>query len=206
MRIVRKDGRAYTLTQNDLLWAARAAKYEGGSPAASLWAWAWRFMVNGSGSGSFANLVRAHSQPVNPLWDEATDEKCIANPDRCTPAALARRHEAATATWESLPRSITSLVTSWAEARVPNPAPRANNFADAEVSRYFLSRPANAGATVVLRDGNWYIAERNTQALPADYVTIEHAGSIAGPVAAGGSLLFLGALGALGYAWWRARR
>lgn len=210
MKLRTADGRSYSITQNDLLWIARAAQAEGGNEAATLWTWAWRFMVNANGRGSLAELVRAHSQPVNPAWDSASDPKCIAHPERCGAAALERRAYFSSLPWEQIRGDVRDLVLAWATAQVENPAPRATDFADEQVSRAFLARPGNAGAEVVLRDGNWYIAEARARALPADYVTVEHDGKVAGArklspwlAALAGGAAVLAAAG--GLAWWSSR-
>lgn len=175
-RIRTADGRVYQITPEDVLWLARSIKYEGGNHAATAWTYAWRLMVKRWSRG-LAALVRAHSQPVNPAWDEASDPLCQAHPERCTEQALARRAEAASRTWESL-GSIAVLVLDWAQAKVPNPAPRAVDFADPQVSQSYLNR--NPTAQVVLRTRNWYIADRQALALPDDFVTIEYEGRTAG--------------------------
>lgn len=179
--IVARNGRRYRITPNDVLWLARAARYEGGNKAATLWTWAWRFITKGY-QGSLASLVRAHSQPVNPLWDEATDPACIEHPDRCSSIALARREEARNASWESLGATAATTL-AWAQARVPNPAPRANNFADAQVSANFIRN--HPGTVVVLDESNWYLAEPDALGLDPDFVMIEYEGRSIGAIDAG---------------------
>lgn len=171
------DGRSYQITDDDLLWLARSVHCEGGDPAATMWTYAWRLIVK-QWPGTLAELVRAHSQPVNPAWDEATDPLCQRWPERCSAASLARRAQCANARWEDLPAELRQKVLTWARAGVINPAPRATDFADARVSTSFLARPANANARVVLRAGNWYIAEQPS--LNQNHVTIQHAGRTAG--------------------------
>jgi len=171
-----KDGRVYQITPEDALWLARAVKYEGGDPAATAWTYAQRWALK-RWSGTLASLVRAHSQPINPAWDEASDPNCVNNPDRCTSAALARRHDAATAMWSEL-GGAADVVLAFAQARLPNPAPRATDFADAIVSRGFLTR--NPGARVVLERGNWYIAEVGALDWPTNFVEVVFRGATSG--------------------------
>lgn len=171
-----RGGLTYQLTRDDILWMARAAKYEGGDHAATFWTWAQRFAIRFRFSGTFAGMIRAHSQPVNPAWDESTDAKCLQYPERCTSAHLARRLAARTASWASL-GDVADLAVAWAQARVSNPAPQATDFADAQVSRSFLER--NPDARVVRVSGNWYIAEAAALALPANEVSVVYKGRVA---------------------------
>lgn len=189
-------GRSYQITSNDLLWLARAVACEGGNEAATAWTYAWRFIVKGW-RGTLADLVRAHSQPVNPIWDEASDERCVSNPSRCTPAQLERRARCASATWDSLPEQVRIKVLAWARGALGNPAPKATDFADQVVSESFLRR--NPNARVVLRDGNWYIAEEPQ--LPSNHVRVEGGDATSG---AGAGVLGALALAAAGWAAVRA--
>jgi len=214
-RIKTADGWSYQITPEDALWIARSIQYEGGNRIATLWTYAQR-LAQRRGT-NLATLVRGHSQPVNPMWASATASGCVAHPDRCTPAQLARRQEAATRQWDDL--SSASTVLRWAQAYTPNVVPRATDFADATVSRHFLSQ--NPQARVVMRDGNWYLAEGADSAprggsigWPENYVTIEYESRVARrsllagvpswvpfAVAGGGGLLVLG-----GVAVWAARQ
>jgi len=203
-------GRSYQITPDDVLWMARAVHCEGGDPAATMWTYAWRLIVK-RWRGSLVDLLRAHSQPINPNWDDASDPFCQRWPERCTAAQLARRARCANARWEDLPEDIRSKVLIWARAGLRNPAPGSTDFADPQVSRSFLSRPANQNAQVVLRAGNWYIAEHPE--LPADHVTVRYGGRTAGagPVQPGSStgsrvgLVVVAAIAGVG-AYWIASR
>lgn len=188
-RIRTKDGWSYQITPDDVLWLARSSKFEGGSKPATLWTYAQR-LANHRGS-SLTNLVRAHSQPVNPIWASLTGAGCVAHPDKCTPEQLARRAQASTATWESL--STAPTVLAWAQAKLPNPAPRSTDFADQTVGASFVRR--HTDSRIVLDAGNIYIAEGPSTAgsgggapthWDPDYVTIAYAGHVAGPAASGG--------------------
>jgi hypothetical protein len=219
-RIVAKDGWSYQLTPDDLLWVARSAAYEGGDVASTLWTYAQR--IASFRPSSFAAMVRAHSQPVNPIWESLDAPGCVAHPERCLPQRkpdgtmgpdpLVRRRAARTAPWDSLPTK--SRVLAWAQARVPNPVPRATDFADDTVSAGFIRR--NPQARIVSRipsssgrTEQWYLSEgsdssphRPSNAWPADFVTIQHEGRVAGPAAGGaGGAIALGLLGL--WAAWR---
>ncbi len=203
------DGWSYRITPNDLLWLARAVQYEGGDPVATAWTYAQR--LASFRSSSLAELVRAHSQPINPAWDERTDPNCVAHPDRCRPRQRADgtwtrdplevRAEAASAPWDSL--SVAPMLARWAKAEVPNPVPRATDFADAEVSSSFLRR--HPDARVVKRSGNWYLSEgsssapaRPSNAWPANFVSIAFGSRVA--TAAGVGLVGFVALALGAYA------
>jgi hypothetical protein len=214
-RIRTADGWSYQITPEDALWLARSIQYEGGNKNATLWTYAQR-LANRQGS-NLASLVRAHSQPVNPIWASMSGSGCVAHPDRCTPSQLARRQEAASRSWDSLPSAPTVL--RWAQARTPNAVPRATDFADATVSASFMRR--NPQSRIVMRDGNWYLSEGGDSAprggsigWPENYVTIEHEGHTAQRsvfagvpswvpwvVAGGGGALLMG-----GLAIWAARQ
>lgn len=99
--IYRGPNRGYTLTDEDVLWLARAFVGEAGEDCSEqeaaylFWCWMQRFMLVkaawNSESWSFTDLVRAHSQPVNPLWAVAGQGKCVSHPDYCTSDKIARR-------------------------------------------------------------------------------------------------------------------
>lgn len=203
-RIRAKDGWSYQLTPDDVLWVARSASYEGGDVASTLWTYAQRMAA--LRPASFAAMVRGHSQPINPLWESLTSPGCVAHPERCLPQRkpdgtmgpdpLVRRLEARTAPWDSLLARTKTL--AWAQAALPNPVPRATDFADNTVSASFIRR--NPQARVVARvpsssgrTEQWYLSEgpdssprRPSNAWPADFVTMEYAGRVAGPGSSGG--------------------
>lgn len=99
--IYRGPTRGYTLTDDDVLWLARGFVGEGGEgctrkeASALFWCWMDCFLlVRGrwlQEGWSFLSLLRAHSQPLNPLWSDANSDKCVANPSYCTQDKLARR-------------------------------------------------------------------------------------------------------------------
>jgi hypothetical protein len=186
-QIKAKDGWSYQLTPDDVLWLARSVECEGGNRAATMWTYAQR-LASRHGS-SLAALVRGHSQPVNPAWASASTPLCVRYPDHCSPASLARRAECASKPWDDL--ADHQQIVQWAQAGVQNPVPGATDFADATVSAsWLLHHPDSA---VVLRSGNWYIAEGPSTApraggpthWPSDFVTIEYNGRTAGPSIAG---------------------
>lgn len=177
-----KDGWSYQITPEDIIWLARSVECEGGAESSTIWTYAQR-LANRHGS-SLADLVKAHSQPVNPAWATAGAGRCVQYPDRCTPSQIARRHECATKPWDAL--SDHALILRWAQAGVANPVPKATDFADATVSQHFLNQ--HSDAAVILRSGNWYLSEGpssaprgGSAAWSPDHVTIEFDGRVAGP-------------------------
>lgn len=177
--IVALNGYRYQITPTDVLWLARSVQYEGGNYLATAWTYAQRQVLYRR-TRSLASLVQEHSQPVNPIW-RRDGEKCrpggpYHGRDQCSEARLARRDEAANLPWASIRENIRDIVMRWAQGETTNPVPRATDFADEAVSRNFLANPQHAGSQVVLRDGNWYIAEvtgsRNATRWPAGFVQI----------------------------------
>lgn len=212
-KIQTKAGYEYQVTPEDILWLARSIQYEGGDHASTIWTYA-QLQAKRRRSSSLASLVRAHSQPVNPAWDELTDAKCQQHPDRCTPRHLQRRREAATKPWSELRPEIREKVLRWAKAELPNPVPRAVDFADPTVSASFIRR--NPGTRIVKEAGNWYLATPDVLDWPADFVTMRFGSRVAGPggiadlavdpgLVAGISILGASALFA-GWAYWKYGR
>jgi hypothetical protein len=202
--IRRGDGRTYQITAEDVLWLARATACEGGSHAANLWTFVRRFAVNADMRGSLADMVRRFSQPVSPAWDDPEDPACQRYPERCTPEVLARRERCRTARFSELGEPAWTTIR-FVRAEVPNPVPRANNFADLQVGAEFLRHHPSATIVAII-GGMMYIAEEVSRRLPADYVTIEYRGRVAGAV--GGSSYLWWVIGAgvvAGIVWWAWR-
>lgn len=189
-QIKTKDGWSYQITPDDVLWAARAAQCEGSGgegEKATMWTWAARFALpNFRRYGSLAALIRAHSQPVNPLWARG-GSRCgpggqYAGDTRfCSDSQLRNRELCAGRSWENINPRTRDTVTKWATARLPNPVPRAVDFAsssirsqsgDHEVARF---RSGSSGPY------NVFYSEAGSRSLPADYVTVHHEGRVAGP-------------------------
>jgi len=177
-KIRTKSGYEYQLTPDDLLWMGRAAQFEGGSsPESTIWTLTQRQAQ--IKKPSLISLVRAYSQPINPIWQTPGEGKCVQYPDRCTASNIARRLVARTTSWDDLRPDIREKVLAWSKAELPNPVPRAVEFADANVSQGFILR--NPGTRVVAREKNWYLATPAALAWPADFVTMSFAGRVMGP-------------------------
>jgi hypothetical protein len=109
---------------------------------------------------TFTALVQNYSQPINPKW-RRDGQFCrpggeYAGSERCSETVLRRRDVAATLPWSAIRPSIKTAVTAWFDGKLPNPVPKAVEFADPSVSQNFLDR--TPGSVVVKREGNWYIA------------------------------------------------
>lgn len=100
--VYRGPTRGYKLTQEDVLWLARAFVGEAGyhvtgeHAAWLFWAWIGRFLLldarwNRAG-WSFTRFLQSHSQPINPVWTDPYGEKCSKFPQYCTPDRLKRRN------------------------------------------------------------------------------------------------------------------
>jgi hypothetical protein len=89
-------------------------------------------------------------------------------------------------------------VTAWFDGKLPNPVPKAVEFADASVSQSFLDR--TPGSVVVKRAGNWYIATPDSLRWSDNFVRM--LGSTALPIL----LMVLGLSAGVGYALYRRRR
>lgn len=128
------QGLSYRLTSDDLLWLCRAIVGEAGdapsrqSAAAVAWALAQNFALIPSSMGgtprfsTFAGLVRAYCQPVNPSWAVAGDGKCLEVPEACTPAHIARRARIRSLSWDQL-GAVRGYVQDFAAGRLENPVP-----------------------------------------------------------------------------------
>jgi len=196
-------GWTYQITAADLVMLAKACHWEGGTrPAATLWTYASRLYARRARSETLADLVRAHSQPLNPRWHR-TGEFCrpggaYEHGHECRASSLARRDEAQAQTWEQIPVTARTLAERFVGARVANPAPGAVDFAaeglDGDTTTGFLRK--NAGSRVVLRAGNLYLATAISRRWPRDLVTVQSGGRIAAadPGSPAGGLLVLAAV------------
>lgn len=175
-RIRSRAGLNYQITPEDALWLARSVECEGGDPVASAWTMIWRFAYFFRGRGRFMDMIRAFSQPVNPRWEDPNSGSCVRNPNRCSPALIARRQRCRTFEWSQMRHA--DLVQRILRAEVPNPVPRAIDFSDPPDSARFLRR--NPDAWVVYAQGNWYLGTNLTANLPLDAVWIEFEGRRSG--------------------------
>lgn len=168
----------YRITSDDVLWAGRAAQFEGGhDPADVLWTWTQRYALPAFRRrySSLKDLIRAHSQPVNPIW-QRTGDRCrpggrYHGTDHCAERRLAARDRAASAPFDSLRPEIQERVTAWAEGRLPNTVPKSVDFAAPSVAQSFMNR--NPGSRLVKQAGNWFIATTTSQRWSNDHVQLQ---------------------------------
>jgi hypothetical protein len=194
----------YQLTDEDVLWAARAAVFEGGhDPADTLWTWTqmlatWRYKRY----GTLKDIIRYQSQPVSPLWNR-NGSKCEGarrQNANCADRLLARRDLAQSISWERLlarsPGQMATVV-KWATGKLRNPVPRAVDFAAPGVAAYFVRK--NPGSIYVKRAGNHFIATADSKQWPANYFTMGKGvlGFGINPLFVTGTVLVLGTAGLL---------
>lgn len=223
-QLVTTDGFRYQITEEDRLWAARAVACEGGGldgQLAALWTWAARFTLPNFRSryGTLAALIRAHSQPVNPKWT-ATGSMCgpggqyAGSSTYCSASQLQRRALCAGRSWSAIPAATRDIVDKWVAADLPNPVPRAVDFAssslgkqsgDVEVARFGASGSSTSQV---------FYSEEASRSRPTDFLTIQYNGKVAGPTITGmlraapmiGIAAVTAAAGFAGWAYWRSRR
>jgi len=171
-----KSGWTYDLTPGDLLWLARAVEAEGGTrPDATIWTFAQDFALHHG--DSFTSLIRSYSQPVNPIWSSPTASGCVAHPDMCSPAKLAHRADVQSKPWSSIAAGVRSKVVAFAQAALPNPVPRAVEFAADAVAKAYVSR--NPGSRIIMSArGNDYIVTQATADWAPDQVTVTFQGRV----------------------------
>ena len=180
-----KKGYTYKLTPEDILWAGRAVCYEGGwDPADVLWCMAQRYVHIGKGYREsdyqhFYKLLRAYSQPINPIWT-STGWKCkkggpFHNKWQCEEERLDRRDEAQSISWDELyakkkNKARLDTVLQWAQGNVANTCVGAVHFAAPDESAGFLENRKNA--RLVKKAGNWFIAIAGSRSWENDAVII----------------------------------
>ena len=137
-------GFQYRLTDNDLLWLARAVWGEAGERprggAAVIWAMAqYHALVLGSGGsrpkfGSLTALLRAYCQPINPRWASTSASGCQDRPSACSAHLLERRARITNVGWGDIPSSVRGLVTQFSQGTLSNPVPGMTDWAAADWS------------------------------------------------------------------------
>ena len=170
---------SYTLTPEDLLWAAKMIEGEGGDPAAVLWTMASRFaLFHGDRFPTFASLIRRYSSPINPRFSPCSAADAAAHPLDCSPEAQARR---ARFLEEPPDPARLAFVRRWVQGEVPNPVPRAVHFAiGPQVVRCQAREGSDACLEVVGKfpagrppdRQNWHATTSRTASWPSDYVRI----------------------------------
>ncbi|MCA9604912.1 MAG: hypothetical protein KC619_04935 [Myxococcales bacterium] len=169
----------YPLTDRDVLWAGRMVQGETNARAgraddalAVLWTMTQLFSPAGQEGkygrqrfGDFTSLIRAYSQPINPLW-LGDGMFCrpggrAAGTEACAADRLARRARLQQTPWRELDAELRQVVLDWAAGRTNNPVPGAVEFAAESVAASFLAR--NPGAVRVARIHNTFVATEGSQ-------------------------------------------
>lgn len=166
---------SYTLTDEDLLWAARMIEGEGGNRPGVLWTMAQRLALlhRAAPHLTYTGLIRAYSQPINPRWFR-DGEFCKPGGSRsdtaaCDPDRLARRDRISHLQPSDMPDAV-ELVRQWAIGQVGNPTPKAVHFAELPI----IQRGIDNGslARIVLDQGNAYASTPRSELWPDHYVSM----------------------------------
>lgn len=179
--VTKKGDFAYRLTSEDVLWAARSAFFEGGNPGDVLWTETQRFVLYRRDYPNFTLFVRAFSQPINPDW-QRTGMFCrpggkYENGAYCSAQQLDLRDRASHISWREMYEQKPKVVEDtllWANGQLPNPVPRATNFADPAVSASWLEK--NPTGTVLKTAGNVYIVQEQSANWAHDHVQLKRPG------------------------------
>jgi hypothetical protein len=211
-------GLRYQITDEDAIWATRMAVFEtiGDGPTgrsdalAVLWTmaqlFAWR-RTNAKkrwGSSSFTDLIRAYSQPINPIW-YAGGRKCASRSSGpCAPSRTSHRRKIATTSYSDLAvkkPNVTAIARAWLQGEssvslpgggtfsLANNVPRAVEFAAPRVASYFVNK---YGGDIAYKFGNHFIITDYSAAWSSNAVTVGEGRP------ASSSLVWAGVIAALG--------
>ncbi len=186
--ISKKFGVDYALTREDRRWAYRMVIGEGCDEAPEvLWTMINRFVFLLGADlkrsrkpryPTFASLIKAYSQPINPKWrrDGSACEGRWRGTDACSPARLKRREALSRASRSALigqgecQREAILAVDLLFDGRLPNPVPGAVDFAvprlvARRVAQHSQNNPSLSGSDSPLyrsKAGNHFIAHPST--------------------------------------------
>jgi hypothetical protein len=124
------SGKTLSLTDSDMLWAARGCTGESRGNAsrelcaAFLWALMRRILLTGS-TRTYGQMWLDFSQPINPIW-LAEGAKCrpggpYAGKKECSADKLAYRAQIRVTPWVNLPATIRTAVEDFAAGALPPP-------------------------------------------------------------------------------------
>jgi hypothetical protein len=202
----------YTLTPEDRLWAGRMITGEGAASEAPAVLWTMTQLFAPAGQQvkyghpnrfpTFTSLIRAYSQPINPIW-AADGSKCRPGGDaagtaNCDTSKLARRDSIAAMPLDAMEPAKRVVLDKWFAGWLPNPVPNAIEFAAPNVSRSFLGR--NPAWSALTQAGNWFL--RPPVDLPP---AVMNSGVPLAPVL-GATFVGVGLLFAAGAAYWYYKR
>lgn len=156
---VQFQGRRWSFHDDDKIWMGRMILGECGEDAiggdAVLWSVASRWVTKPVFQDkTFTQVIRAFSQPVNPLWADPNSGRCLERPAACSDAAIRRRQAITNTSWAALPSNIRQLVQDFVGGRTRNPISGYNNFAAAGSSSFTNTEltPVTVGGNTFIRD------------------------------------------------------
>lgn len=190
--------RELVIRDSDLIWVARMLVGEGGykldeeEAAAALWAMANRYLLHPKQKNwkNFTALLRAFSQPINPLWDGILDnqsgmDKCDPSSKwygskHCSASSLKRRERMRTITWEEIPLRVRNWVVEFQNG-VLFPPDQLGGLRKARISNWGANwlKKSRDGEVMPLPEwaphgidfgGNWFFEDAN---LIDGYVDVE---------------------------------
>jgi hypothetical protein len=149
-------GFRYELTDDDLLWLARAVWGEAGDRnerggAAVAWAMVqYHALVIGRNGqrpafSTLTALLRSYCQPINPRWASMDASGCRERPGDCSVGALDRRRQITNASWSSIPSVPRGVVEQLAAGSLANPVPGMVDWAARDWSRESQTPLINIG-------------------------------------------------------------
>jgi hypothetical protein len=159
------DGREITLSDDDMLWAARGITGESRGNAsrelcaAFLWAIMRRCLLLGS-SRTYGKMWIDFSQPINPIWLE-TGWKCAPGgpyhgKENCSKARTDYRAALRKKPWEKLPEQIRDAVEDFAQGKLPPPMFERTLTSDRNRITNWASY---AGVEALYPQGTWFQGE-----------------------------------------------
>jgi hypothetical protein len=105
-------------------------------------------------------------------------------------------------------------VTKWATAKLPNPVPKAVDFASSSIGKQSGDEEVARFKAPGASHYNVFYSEAASRARPTNFLVVEHQGSTAGPSVTGfmraapiiGIVAVVGAAGFAGWAYWKHGR
>ncbi len=163
--------RSYTLDDRDVLWLAKSLARETRDElgrAACAYTMLQRFLRwTGKRWESFYDLIRAFSQPVNPIWADPESAKCRQYPEACEESRIERRRITQAWKWDEIPQGARDVAVAFAAGHLANPTPDAVDFASVGLVR----RQGKTGTTI---GGNTFLdAEQANGPWRSGRVTVE---------------------------------
>jgi hypothetical protein len=177
------DGFSYTLTDRDRDYLVVSAKHEGeADPADIFWTYAQRLSLPQFRRWKLGDVVKFHSQPVNPRWRRdgefckpggryhGDDRYCRESQLRVRDSNFRDVQNGWEAYRSKQPEVVQRLI-DWEAGLIPNSVTRAVDFAAQNVAQGYVSR--NPGSQIIYRKSNWFVGYPASLRWPDNFVTIE---------------------------------